>query len=236
VRDSTEESDVRHAVAEAVSSWGHLDTVIGCAGISGPFGARLAEVSVEDWDRTQAVNVRGNFLLAKHSVAHLQTSDVATIVYLASDSAFVAVEGMAPYCASRGALVMLTKALAVDYPILRVNALCPGIVDTPMSRADLSLEDGFADTGLPVMSATQIAAHAVFRVPGERADQRHDHRLRCGIPRPVSRRRSRLRLGRLGYAPTQYTWRGNGLVPAPPNAHWCICVHCWLIGGSEVSR
>lgn len=160
--DITDESDVEGAIRHALDVFGAVDAVCGCAGISGPVGKSVLDVTVEEWDRVQAVNVRGNFLLAKHSIAHLSRSDVGTMVFLASDSAMVAFEGMAPYSASKGALVMLAKSLSVDHPPVRVNALCPGIVDTPMSRADLGLPDGFASTGMPVLSVRDVANHVLF--------------------------------------------------------------------------
>ncbi|WP_457971649.1 SDR family NAD(P)-dependent oxidoreductase [Arthrobacter sp. D1-17] len=160
--DVTEEADVRSCVQAAMDRFGQLDSVIGCAGISGPVGSTAIDISVDDWDRVMAVNVRGNFLLAKHAIPLLANSDVATIVFLASDSALVAFEGMAPYSTSKAAVLMLTKALAVDHADIRVNCLCPGIVDTPMSRSDLGREEGFEGTNLPVMPPHQIASHAVF--------------------------------------------------------------------------
>jgi NAD(P)-dependent dehydrogenase (short-subunit alcohol dehydrogenase family) len=160
--DITEEADVRRAIAYAVDTYKGIDTVVACAGISGPVGTAAADVAVQDWDQVMAVNVRGYFLIAKHAIPHLQRSEVGTVVLLASDSALVAFEGMTPYCASKGAVLMLAKSLSVDHPPVRVNALCPGIVDTPMSRRDLGRPDGFAATGLPVASPHQIARHAVF--------------------------------------------------------------------------
>jgi dihydroanticapsin dehydrogenase len=72
---------------------------------------------------------------------------------------------MAPYCSSKGAVLMLTKALAVDLADqgTRVNCVCPSVVDTPMSRADLGLEDaGFAEAPFPVQSATDVANLVAF--------------------------------------------------------------------------
>ncbi|MBN9174115.1 MAG: SDR family oxidoreductase [Microbacterium sp.] len=158
----TDEDAVRAAVDAAASSFGRLDSVLGCAGISGPVGEPLGTVAVDDWDRVMSVNVRGNFLVTKHSLPFLSASDVATIVYIASDSAFVAFEGMGPYSVSKSAVAMLAKAVSVDHPAVRSNALCPGIVDTPMSRKDLGRPTGFAGTGLPVMAPEQIARHAIF--------------------------------------------------------------------------
>lgn len=160
--DITLEEDVRRAVQKVVDCFGRLDAVIGCAGISGPVGATAPEISVDDWDRVMAVNVKGNFLLAKHTIGLLSRSDVASIVLLASDAALVAFEGMNPYCTSKGAVLMLAKSLSADHPHLRVNCLCPGIVDTPMSRADLGRPQGFDGVDLPVMPAHQVARHAVF--------------------------------------------------------------------------
>lgn len=160
--DITSEPDIQKAVQYAKDTFGRLDTLIGCAGVSGPVGSTSPDISVEDWDRVMAVNVKGNFIAAKHTLPLLIESDVATIVFLASDSALVAFEGMTPYCTSKGALLMLTKGLSVDHPQIRVNCLCPGVVDTPMSRADLGCPEGFEGTHLPIMPAHQIARHAVF--------------------------------------------------------------------------
>ncbi|MFJ4113950.1 SDR family NAD(P)-dependent oxidoreductase [Pseudomonas sp. NPDC089758] len=160
--DISSETDIRNAVVYAESIFGQLNSLIGCAGISGPVGRTSIEITAEDWDRVMAVNVRGNFLAAKHSLPLLSKSEIGSIVFLASDSALVAFEGMAPYCASKGAVLMLTKALSVDHPTVRINCLCPGVVDTPMSRADLGRPEGFEGTGLPVMQAQQLARHVVF--------------------------------------------------------------------------
>ena len=160
--DITSEPQVRAAVKYAKDAFGGVDTLIGCAGISGPVGKKSEDISTEEWDRVMAVNVKGNFLAAKHSIPMLNDSEVGTIVLLASDSAFVAFDGMTPYCTSKGAVLMLTKGLSVDHPRVRVNCLCPGVVDTPMSRRDLGRPQGFAGTNLPVMQAAQLARHATF--------------------------------------------------------------------------
>lgn len=160
--DLTDEQQVEGAVAAILDRFGRIDSVIACAGISGPVGTRLDQVTSADWDRVLGVNVRGNFLLTKHTAHLLEASEVGTYVFLASDSAFVAFEGMGPYSASKGALVMLTKAVAVDFPAVRANAVCPGVVDTPMSRADLGRPDGFGDGGLPVMTPEHVARTVVF--------------------------------------------------------------------------
>ncbi|MEV8273061.1 SDR family oxidoreductase [Microbacterium sp. NPDC077184] len=160
--DVTDEDDVRRAVRVVEERLGPVDVLVGCAGVSGPVGTALSHVEAAEWDHVMAVNVRGNFLVTKHCLADLERSEVGTIVLVASDSALVAFEGMGPYTASKAAVVGLTKAITVDHPAVRANALCPGVVDTPMSRGDLGMPDGFAGTDMPVMSPHQLAAHAVF--------------------------------------------------------------------------
>lgn len=160
--DLSIEPDVRRCVKETLDRFGRIDVVIACAGVSGPAGVSTEHITVEQWDQVTAVNVRGNFLLVKHTVPHLRQSGAAAMVFLASDSAMVAFEGMVPYTTSKGALLMLTKALSVEHPGIRVNCLSPSVVDTPMSRTDLGRQDGFVEANLPVMHPQHVAALALF--------------------------------------------------------------------------
>jgi NAD(P)-dependent dehydrogenase (short-subunit alcohol dehydrogenase family) len=162
--DVTDEAQVRSAVDGASSAMGGLDAVVCCAGISGPVGTMAADISVEDWDAIFAVNVKGPFLICKHAAPHLAVAEYPSIVLMCSDSAFVATPGMTPYCASKGAVLMLTKSLAADFRVqgIRVNCVCPSIVDTPMSRYDLGQPDGFAAAEFPVQSADEVARQIAF--------------------------------------------------------------------------
>ncbi|RZU66236.1 dihydroanticapsin dehydrogenase [Microterricola gilva] len=168
VCDVTNETDVASAVTAAARSLGGVDHVVSCAGISGPFGVELEQISLAAWNSVFAVNVGGAFLLVRAALPWLRSADAATIVFLASDSAVVAAPGMVPYCASKGALVQLAKALAVELATehgggIRVNALCPSIVDTPLSREDLGLqEQGFGGADYPVQSAAEVANHVLY--------------------------------------------------------------------------
>ncbi|MBB4967267.1 dihydroanticapsin dehydrogenase [Saccharothrix violaceirubra] len=157
--DVTDESSLAAGVAEAVALLGGLDVVVGCAGISGPVGTPLVETSAADLAAVIAVNVTGQLLLAKHTYPHL--SDGGSIVFLASDSAFVSVPGMVPYCASKGAVVSLTRALAVEFDRVRVNCVCPSIVDTPMARGDLG-DEALDDAAFPVQTAEEVARQVLF--------------------------------------------------------------------------
>jgi len=102
------------------------------AGISGR--GNVIDLPEEIFDRILAVNLRGAFLCAKHALPHLITSGSGSLIFTASELAMVAAENSAAYCASKTALIGLTRAIAVDHAAqgVRVNCLCPGPVDTPL--------------------------------------------------------------------------------------------------------
>ncbi|MFJ9900650.1 SDR family NAD(P)-dependent oxidoreductase [Streptomyces sp. NPDC091280] len=162
--DITDEDQVRAALDGIAADLGGIDVVVCCAGISGPVGTLAPDVSVADWDAVMAVNVKGAFLTVKHAVPHLRGAADAAVVLLASDSSMLASEGMAPYCASKGALLMLGKALATDLTPhgIRVNCVCPSVVDTPMSRTDMGRADGFSGVGYPVQTSSEVARLVLF--------------------------------------------------------------------------
>ncbi|GAA3132748.1 SDR family NAD(P)-dependent oxidoreductase [Streptosporangium carneum] len=154
--DVTDEEAVRSAVPP------RLDVAVGCAGISGPMGKNAREIDQADFARTVEVNLTGQFLLAKHAAPALAASTAPSIVFVASDSSFVAAPGMAAYCASKGGVLMLTKALAVDFQPdgIRVNCVCPSIVDTPMARGDLG--DAFDELDCPVLRPEDVARSILY--------------------------------------------------------------------------
>jgi NAD(P)-dependent dehydrogenase (short-subunit alcohol dehydrogenase family) len=132
--DVTREADLKSLADAAVARFGGLDIVVNNAGVC---TVRSAEEStVEEWDRTMAVNVRSIFLTTKHGAPHMRRRGGGAILNIASISSFVGQENTPAYCASKGAVLMLTKSLAVDYgrDRIRVNCICPGITDTPMLR------------------------------------------------------------------------------------------------------
>jgi len=171
VADLTDEEQVRTSVGRAVSLLGRLDAVVHCAGISGPVGSGIEETSLAEWNAVFAVNVTGAFLVLREALPAQRAADAASVVLLSSDSAFVASPGMAPYGASKAALVQFARALSVDLAgtRVRVNTVAPSIVDTPMSRGDLG-PGAFDDPVFPVQSAAEVAAHVVYLVsPRSRA-------------------------------------------------------------------
>lgn len=155
------------AVGAAVRDSDGLSIAVGCAGISGPMGQEPTAISRADFARTVEVNLTGQFLLAKHAAGAMRERGGGAIVFVASDSGFVAAPGMAAYCASKGGVLMLAKALATDLDPygVRVNCVAPSIVDTPMSRADLGLtEAGFDGQPFPVHRPEEVAAAVCYLV------------------------------------------------------------------------
>jgi NAD(P)-dependent dehydrogenase (short-subunit alcohol dehydrogenase family) len=135
--DISEEGTAVRIIEETIGKYGRLDILVNNAGIVLP--GRVDDMSLEDWDRTMAVNVRGVYLLSKHAVPHLKKTK-GVIVNTASVLALKGVKNRAAYSASKGALVSLTKAMAADYMEdgIRVNCICPGTIDTPSLAHRLS--------------------------------------------------------------------------------------------------
>lgn len=171
VADLTDEEQVQRTVNAAIAELGHLDAVVCCAGISGPVGRGIEQTALAEWEAVFAVNVTGAFLVLRQALPALRAAAAASVVLLSSDSAFVASPGMAPYAASKAALVQFARALSVDLvgTGIRVNTVAPSIVDTPMSRGDLGA-GAFDAPAFPVQSADEVAAHVAYLVsPRSRA-------------------------------------------------------------------
>jgi 2-keto-3-deoxy-L-fuconate dehydrogenase len=133
------ELDVRDEAAvvralERTDELGGLDVLVNVAGIGSTTNA--PDTPVEVWDDVLAVNARGTFLTCKHAVPRMAARGRGAIVNVASVAGMVGLRNRAAYCASKAAVVGLTRALAVDHvgDGIRVNAVCPGTVDTPWVR------------------------------------------------------------------------------------------------------
>ena len=131
--DVTQDASVRSLVASVVASFGRIDILFCCAGILRP--GSVTEATLEDWDRTIAVNLTGPFLASRHVVPIMLANGGGSIVHMASTSGIGAEPGIAAYCASKGGVVMLARQMAVDYARqgVRVNVVCPGWIDTPFN-------------------------------------------------------------------------------------------------------
>jgi NAD(P)-dependent dehydrogenase (short-subunit alcohol dehydrogenase family) len=133
--DVSDSAQVKALVARAVSEFGALDVAFNNAGLLPPT-APLAEQTEDDWARIMRVDVTGIFLCLKHELAQMAKAGRGVIVNTASVAGLRADPGMAPYVAAKHAVVGLTKAAAIDYAALgiRVNAIAPGLVRTPMTE------------------------------------------------------------------------------------------------------
>ena len=125
--------DVRDE-AQVAPAMGGLDVLVNVAGIGSTTTA--PDTPLEVWDDVFAVNARGTFLCCKHAIPGMAARGGGSIVNVASVGALVGLRNRAAYCASKGAVVALTRALAVDHVDdgVRVNAVCPGTVDSPWVR------------------------------------------------------------------------------------------------------
>jgi len=125
--DIADEDQVRRAL----TSLGRLDAVVNSAGIA--LRARLDETNMADFDAMMNVNVRGAFLVSKYALPHLRAYGGA-ILHLSSGVATTGTRNRAAYSASKGAILSLTRSMALDYAgdKVRVNCLCPGFVNTPL--------------------------------------------------------------------------------------------------------
>jgi len=125
--------DVRHE-AEVEFAMADLDVLVNCAGIGSTTNA--PETTLDVWENVFAVNARGTFLCCKYAIPGMAARGGGAIVNIASVAALVGLRNRAAYCASKGAVVSLTRALAVDHVAdkIRVNAVAPGTVDSPWVR------------------------------------------------------------------------------------------------------
>ncbi|MEO1722702.1 MAG: SDR family oxidoreductase [Pseudomonadota bacterium] len=133
--DVTDEAGVTSAFARLGAEWERLDILVNAAGIE--IEKTIEETSLEEWNRSFAVNVTGTFLTSKHGLPLLRWSSAGSIINFGSYDGFIADPGLAAYCATKGAVHALTRAMACDHGPegIRVNAVCPGYVDTPMLQS-----------------------------------------------------------------------------------------------------
>lgn len=124
--------DVEMAVRQCAEALGGVHVLISCAGVN-PRGTVLT-TSLDLWNQVLAVNLTATYLLARNCIPHMKRAGGGSIVTVASINALVAWQNEAAYEASKGGLVALTRAMAVDHApdAIRVNCICPGIIDTPM--------------------------------------------------------------------------------------------------------
>ena len=160
VGDVASETVVRSAFERTRAELGDCDIAVACAGVLGDFQA-IGDTSVEHFDRVMAVNVRGSFLTIREAVPQMRRRGRGAIVLLSSLDGLQAESGMASYCTSKGALLNLARAAALDLARehITVNAVCPSVTITPLLEGRLAtLPDGDA------VLASYAAKHPLGRV------------------------------------------------------------------------
>ena len=139
--DVTDESVCQQTFAALAERWDKLDVLVNAAGIE--IEKTIEDTTLEEWNRIFAINVTGMFLTSKYALPLVRKSDAASIINFGSYDGYIADPGLAAYCATKGAVHALTRAMACDHGPegIRVNAICPGYVNTPM------LQSFFGDSG-----------------------------------------------------------------------------------------
>jgi len=183
--DVSKAAEVEKLVKDVVAAFGRLDFAHNNAGIEGA-QARTADASEEVWDRTIAINLKGVWLCMKHEIPQMLKQGGGAIVNTASVAGLVGFVGLPAYNASKGGVIQLTRTAALEYAKenIRVNAVCPGVIKTPMvdrfTQGKPDLEAAFT-AGEPVgrMGRPEEIAKAVVWLCTD------DASFVTGIPMPV---------------------------------------------------
>ncbi|MBY8975918.1 SDR family oxidoreductase [Rhodobacteraceae bacterium NNCM2] len=134
-----EEEDVKSGMSAVQNAHGRLDILVNAAGIE--IEKTIEDTTLEEWNRSFAVNVTGTFLTSKYALPLMReaakSGTSASLINFGSYDGFIADPGLAAYCATKGAVHALTRAMACDHGPegIRVNAICPGYIDTPMLQS-----------------------------------------------------------------------------------------------------
>lgn len=177
--DITRADDVARVVDATLARWGRLDGLVNSAGIQ-TYGT-VVDTSEEVWDRTIAVHLKGTYLLCRKAIPALVAAGGGSIVIVSSTQGIASQRGVAAYAASKAGLNGLVRAMALDHASqgIRINAVCPAAVDTPMLRAaaDLWPLEGSAERAVEawgrlhplgrVARAEEVAAVVAFLISRE---------------------------------------------------------------------
>lgn len=150
--DVSRPDDVAALVGQVVAAYGRLDCAHNNAGIEGFMTGRLHEYPEDVWDRLIDINLKGVWLCLKHEIPQMLRQGGGAIVNTASGAGLVGSPRMSAYVASKHGVVGLTKAAALEYARdgIRVNAVCPGIIDTPMVGRLLESRDPGYEAAIPI--------------------------------------------------------------------------------------
>lgn len=163
--DVADEAQAEAAVARAVAAFGRLDMAYNNAGILGPMGD-VTDETAAGFDQVNAVNLRGVWTCMKHELRQMAKQGSGAIVNCSSLGGLVGLPGRAAYHASKHGVIGLTKCAALDYAArgIRVNAICPGCIDTPMGEAidPVAMKEFLRDQPIGRMGFVEEIAAAVL--------------------------------------------------------------------------
>lgn len=142
--DVSDATGVERATNKVIAEFGRIDVLVNNAGISGsPQATTCHETPILEWDRVFAINVRGPFLCTRAALPVMIRQGTGHVITVASVAGMVAFPGRCAYTASKGAALQFAKSIAVDYAAagIRSNAVCPGMVQTPMTQWRLNIPE-----------------------------------------------------------------------------------------------
>jgi len=159
--DVTKDESVARSVAAAVSRFGGLHVLFNCAGGSLPTDAPVADVDLDVFEQTLALNLRGTFLCCRHAIPEIVRAGGGSVVNTSSIAALRGDHPLHAYAAAKGAILSLTRALAGRYSQqgVRVNVICPGLVMTERLRKRMGATREAVESSVRASNAMSIAGH-----------------------------------------------------------------------------